>query len=63
MNGQLGAMTPLYDPVGYRLEPSYQLSVGNDQVNLNDWIGQGISLTYLHNLECVHCAMGLQVPY
>ncbi len=63
MNGQLGAMTPLYDPVGYRLEPSYQLSVGNDQVNLNDWIGQGISLTYLHNLECVHCAKEIRKHY
>jgi len=34
---------------------SYQLPIGNDQVNMNELIGQTISLTFNNEINCIGC--------
>ena len=63
IKGLLGEMTPIFDPAGLLLEPRYQLEVGSDKIDLNDYIGHGISLSYQHNLQCVACAKSVRKTY
>lgn len=50
LQGNLHKMhTEIGDPVRYSLE------LGNQQVALNDYLGQSVKIEYLEQIECVHC--------
>ena len=63
MKGLLGELTPTFDSSSRNIEPKYSLAVGDGQTILNDWLGHGVTLTYLNLSVCRHCNKGVRKLY
>ena len=33
----------------------YELELSGQILRLNDWLGEKITIEYLHQIECIHC--------
>ena len=63
MKGLLGELTPAYDTTGGVIEPSYLLGLGDTQVTLNEWLGHGVTFSYLKVSHCRHCDKNVRKLY
>ncbi|MCW8108631.1 DUF2797 domain-containing protein [Alteromonas ponticola] len=51
-SGQLRKMSVAAKPNGVA---QYTLQLGNDKLNINEFIGKGVTLKYTGEIHCVHC--------
>ncbi len=63
MQTQVGALRKMTAQLNNNGQVNYQLPVGEQLIELNELIGQSLTLTYHHQISCCHCGRKTKKSY